>query len=201
VGVLHVIGRLLVALLLACPVVVVSQATAHAACSCTPRGVEQSADRADAVFRGTLVDQSTGSGAGGRKQTTYDVAADHLYKGDISAASVEVVSPGGDCGLGELTPDKRYMFFVEDNGSTLTTDRCNGTARADATMTRKVEKVLGEGTTVGGQSQAPAEQAEFTKVADAEPDELSRVAAPGAALVIVGLLGLLLVGRLSRRRD
>jgi hypothetical protein len=201
VGVPHALGRLLVALLLACPVAVVTQATAHAACSCVPRGVQQSADRADAVFSGTLTDQSTGQGQGGRKQTTYDVKADRLYQGDISASSVEVVSPGGDCGLGELTLDKRYMFFVEDNGRTLTTDRCNGTARADADLVRKVERVLGEGSQVGGGSQPPAEKAEFTKVADAEPEALSRVAAPGAALVIVGLLGLLLVGRLSRRRD
>jgi len=198
--VLHVLGRLLIALLLACPAVVVSQGTAHAACTCSPRGVQQSADRADAVFRGTVVDQSTSSaGTGGRKDTTYDVAADRLYKGSISAASVEVVSPGGDCGLGELTLDKRYLFFVEDDGRSLTTDRCNGTARADPTLTGKVEKVLGAGSTVGGEPQPQAEAAEFTKVADAEPEELSRVAAPGAALVIVGLLGLLLVGRLSRR--
>jgi hypothetical protein len=189
-----------IGLLLACPVVALPQIAAHAACSCSARSVQESAQRADAVFSGRLADQSTGrTGAGGRKETTYEVDAETLYKGDISASQVEVVSPSGSCTLGALKTDRRYVFFVKDDGSSLTTNRCSGTAQADAALTRKVEKALGAGAAVGGQEQPPAEKAVFTKVADAEPDSLSRIAAPGAALVIVGLLGLLLVGRLSRR--
>jgi len=192
--------RLVIALLLACPAVVLPQMAAHAACSCSTRHVQDAAKRADAVFSGTLLDQSSeGTGQRGRKETTYDVEAETLYKGDISAARVEVVSPGDNCTLGTLVADRRYVFFVVEEGSALTTDRCSGTARADASLTHKVEKALGEGAPVGRQTEPPVEKAEFTKVADAEPAALSRVAAPGAALVIVGLLGLLLVGRLSRR--
>ena len=41
--------------------------------------------------------------------------------------------------------------------------------------------------------------AEFTRVAHADPPPLSRLLAPGAALLIISLLGLLVVGRLGRR--
>jgi hypothetical protein len=41
--------------------------------------------------------------------------------------------------------------------------------------------------------------ATFTKVAGAEPMSLTRLLAPGAAVVIVCLLGLVVVGRSTRR--
>jgi hypothetical protein len=47
--------------------------------------------------------------------------------------------------------------------------------------------------------QAPPAVAELTPVADAAPPSLTRLLAPGAALLIVSVLGLLVVGRLGRR--
>jgi len=195
-----VLRRLLIALLLASPAVVLWQTTAHAACSCTAGTVQESAHRADAVFTGTLVDQSTGrTGANGSKETTYDIEAETVYKGEVTTADVMVVSPRNACTLGGLEADQRYVFFVTEDGTSFTTNRCGGTDVADATLLRKVEKALGEGTDVGEQPAAEPEKAVFTKVADAEPEELTRLAAPGAALVIIGLLGLLFVGFRSRR--
>ena len=39
----------------------------------------------------------------------------------------------------------------------------------------------------------------MTKVEEADPASVSRLAAPGGALLLVGFLGLLVVGRLARK--
>ncbi len=194
-----VLRRLLIALLLACPAIVLSQMSAHAACSCKPGNVQQSAQSADAVFSGVLAGQSTGpTGTDGARETTYEIEAETAYKGDIRTADVVVTSPKNACTLGKLVADRKYVFFVTMDGAAFTTDRCGGTGPANATLVDKVERVLGTGSDVGVAPPAAAEAAEFTKVDDAEPDSLTRLAAPGAALVIVGLLGLILVRLRSR---
>ena len=63
--------RLLIALLLACPAIVLTQMSAHAACSCKPGNVQHSAQAADAVFSGVLQGQSTApASANGARATT-----------------------------------------------------------------------------------------------------------------------------------
>jgi hypothetical protein len=194
-----VLRRLLIALLLACPAIVLTQMSAHAACSCKPGNVQQSAQRADAVFSGLLQNQSTGAtGTDGARETTYEIEAETAYKGDIRTADVVVTSPKNPCGLGKLVTDRKYVFFVTMDGAAFTTDRCGGTAPADPALVQKVERVLGTGSELGVTTPPPAEAAEFTKVDDAEPESLARLAAPGAALVIIGLLGLVLVRLRSR---
>ena len=191
--------RLLIALLLACPAVVLSQMSAHAACTCKPGNVPQSAQRADAVFSGLLQNQSIGpTGANAARETTYEIEAETVYKGDVRTADVVVDSPRNPCGLGRLQADRRYVFFVTMDGAAFTTDRCSGTAPANATLVGKVERVLGTGSDLGAPPPPVVEAAVFTKVDDAEPESLTRLAAPGAALVIVGLLGLVFVRLRSR---
>ena len=186
--------RLLIALLLACPAVVLSPVTADAACSCQAGNVRQSAAAADVVFSGALTRQTLDS-----EQATYEVAAERLYKGSVTTADVEVVSPRDGCGLGRLQVERRYVFFVTESGAEFMTNQCSGTTLANEQAVASVQRVLGAGQDLTTPPPPEPEAAEFTKVADAEPETLSRLAAPGAALVIVGLLGLLLVGRLSRR--
>ena len=189
--------RLLAALVLACVGVVLAQVPSHAVCRCVQSDVRTDIKRADAVFRGVVVDSSGTSGGTNRDSATYEIEADTVYQGDVRTSSVEVRSRNNDCSLGELKSDEPYVFFVTEDGSKLLADKCGGTAESSGKLVNQVEQVLGQGTQLGGGSNEPDEPVavEFTKVSDAEPDSLTRIAAPGVALVLVGLLGLLVVRR------
>jgi hypothetical protein len=187
--------RLLAALVLACVGVVLAEVPSHAVCRCVQSDVQTDIKRADAVFSGVLVDSSGTAGGSKSDFATYEIAADTVYKGDVRTARVAVRSRNDDCSLGDLKADDRYVFFVTEDGSELRADQCGGTT-ASGRVLRQVEQVLGEGTPLG-RSNEPDEPVvvEFTKVSDAEPDSLTRIAAPGLAMVLVGLLGLLVVRR------
>jgi hypothetical protein len=186
--------RFLVALLLAGCGVVLGQVPAQAVDCPAARTADQT-KQAAGVFSGTVTD-ARNDRTDGRRTTTYDVEVGRVYKGDVRTATVEVTTDRTASGLADLPADKEYVFFVEDEGSVLTSDRCSGTARASGDLVSKVEKLLGE-----GRPAVPPEpqHAVFTPVADAEPTSLPRLAAPGAALVLAGLLGLIVVRRLGRR--
>ena len=96
-----------------------------------------------------------------------------------------------------MTADNRYLFFVRAADANLLANSCGGTAPATSARTQKIVALLGAGTTPIPPT--PAE-AEFTQVAGADPPSLTRLAAPGAAALLVGLLGLLVFGRLGRTR-
>jgi hypothetical protein len=185
--------RLLAVLILAGCAVVLGPLSAQAA-DCPPAHTADQTKEAAGVFTGTVTDSRSGR-ADGSRTTTYDVEVDRVYKGDVKTATVEVTTDRGATGL-DLTADKEYVFFVEEDGGALTSDGCSGTARASGDLVSKVEKLLGE-----GRSPVPPEpvHAVFTPVADAKPTSLPRLAAPGAALVLAGLLGLIVVRRVGRR--
>ena len=194
-----VFPRLLISLALACAGVVLAQMPAHA-CRCAQEGVRDQAARADVVFSGVLVDSRRGTrGPDGKDATFYEVEAETLYQGDITTDSVDVVSAANSCSLGKLKSDRRYVFFAVEKGGELRADQCGGTGRARGDLLRTVEKVLGEGTSLGTPSPEEPAAPEFTRVAGAEPEALTRLAAPGLALVLAGLLGLGVVRRAARR--
>lgn len=191
----RLLQRLLPVMVLACAGVVLAQVPAQAACRCVQSDVRTDIKRADAVFSGIVV-ESSGTSGSKNDFASYQVKADTLYKGDVRTSSLEVRSQNDDCGLGDLKADRRYVFFVTEDGSQLRTDRCSGTAPSSSGLIRQIEQELGEGSPLG-RSKGPSEPVTvaFTRVTDAEPDSLTRTAAPGAALVLVGLLGLLVVRR------
>ncbi|MFL6003074.1 MAG: hypothetical protein ACJ72P_09725 [Nocardioides sp.] len=189
--------RLFSALVLVCVGIVLAQVPAQAVCRCVQQSdVQTDIKRADAVFSGVVV-ESSGTARGSKSDfATYEIEADTVYKGNVRTSTVDVRSKNDDCSLGELRSDKPYVFFVTEQSSELRADQCGGTAASSGKLVRQVEQVLGAGSTLGGTNK-PDEpvEVEFTKVSDADPDSLTRIAAPGAALVLVGLLGLLVVRR------
>lgn len=186
---------LLSALLLAGSLLVATPGGATAApdgrCPQSREGIDQLTMKADDVFTAT-VDKRTGQG----RTVVYDVTVDRVYKGDLDTVEATVSTPSSarECGLPDLRSGTDYVFFTA--GADLETTSTSGTAQATDARVGRIERLLGEGRSV-----APVEPAEatFTRVAG-ERTSFERLAAPGAALAIVGVLGLLLVAGLGRRR-
>ena len=190
--------RMLAALLLAGCAVVLGQLPAHA-CSCVTTHMQSQTKAANDVFTGKVTHVSSDGKKGQAGATvTYDVEVERVYKGDIKTATVQVSSgrSASSCGLGQLPAHRRYLFFAHSDASQLTSDTCSGTARATDIAVHKVERLLGDGRSP---VPPPPAKAVFTKVVDAQPTSLPRLAAPGVAMVLVGLLGLIVVRRLGKR--
>jgi hypothetical protein len=195
--------RLIVALFVAGCCVVVTALPAHA-CSCVVATTQTHTKDAKAVFTGTVTSASSaGQATNGTTKpgasVTHEVTVERVYKGNITTESVQVTTRVADketCGLGELTPGRSYLFFTQGTPDGWTADRCGGTAPASDHLVAQVVRLLGD-----GRPAVPPEppQAVFTNVSDGAPASLTRAAAPGLALVLVGLLGLVVVRRLGRR--
>ena len=194
----RLIRRTLVLLIVGLTTVVVTEAPAHA-CRCKDLTLPQEVNNASGVFSGTVTMASGPTTSGKRQMMSYDVKVDRVYKGDISSPQVTVKSDASEaaCGLTGITADNRYLFFVRANGSNLLANSCGGTGPATSARTQRIVALLGAGSTPIPPT--PADPV-FTPVADAEPLSLTRLAAPGAAMVLVGLLGWMILGALGRSR-
>jgi hypothetical protein len=172
-----------------------SPAQARTAAPCPQRSLHQEIKRADVVFRGVVDKVQAVRGKGDRRTRTYKVTADRVYRSSLVTDSVRVTAQlGVRCPPPHLRKGKRYIFFVNEEGPRLVSTPA--TARASSELTDRVVAKLGDGDQP--RSTPPADP-EYTLVADAAPPRLSRLLAPGAALVIVSLLGLLVAGRMGRR--
>lgn len=181
--------------MLACAVPALVPSAASAACSCQDVSIRQAADRADVVFRGTLVEQSV---TGDTRSYSIDVA--RIYRGRVAETPVVVESPrqGTDCGLGALQVDRSYVVFARENRTALVSERCDATGPATPAYLREVQRVLGPGNALPRPGDGSAEEepdVEFTRVDGSAPPDLSRLAAPGAAIALIGLLGLVVFRR------
>jgi len=167
---------------------------------------------ADAVFTGTVASSTRsevagtvgGTGSDAVITITNEVVLDRVYKGRIDDVDQTVLTTQrtqATCGLGQLQVDSRYVFIVAADGAVegaWSDDGCSGTRAATAALIAEVQGVLGKGRPAT--PPAAPEPAVLTEVDTAAPTSVSRAAAPGVALVLVGFLGLILVGRLNARR-
>jgi hypothetical protein len=170
-------------------------APALAAPGCASTTLAQDIGKADVVFRGVVTKVRPVRVAGGERTRSYTVRADRVYKSSLVTQKVTVTATVGTaCSLPVLSRGKHYIFLARERGAQLLAGQ--GTARARQALTNHVVDRLGNGVVP---RVPPPATAEFTRVADASPPSLSRLLAPGAALVIISLLGLLVLGRVGRR--
>lgn len=173
-----------------------SSAVAATAPACPNSSIAHDIAKADVVFRGVVTKARAVHGTGAQQTRSYRVAADRVYKSSLVTRSVLVTARAGRgaCTLPKLTKGARYLFFVNEKGPRLMAT--TATAKATGQLTHRVVKRLGDGIQP---AKSPPAVAELTKVAGASPPSLSRLLAPGAAVLILSLLGLLVVSRLGRR--
>ena len=188
---LMTVARLAIAALLAMSGLVLATAAPAFACKCQVAEIEQQSSEADAVFMAEV----RGVAETDRK-FEYAVLATHAYKGTVERdTAIETNQDAQACGLGELKNGTSYVFLVTGDTPPYTATSCGGSGPANDKRLSEVEAVLGAGTEI---LEPPPPAPTMTKVEDAAPPSVARLAAPGGALVLIGFLGLLVVGRLAR---
>ncbi len=177
---------------------VVGGAAPAFACSCARATIQKSADASNVVFRGTLVAITPPAGdTSSTAMTTYAIQARTAYKGAVDYnTEIQSEVSGASCGLEGMEEGTEYVFFATGTAAPYHASLCGGTEPVTPERLTKIEQVLGEGTAI---EVPPLPAPTRTKIEESPPASFSRMAAPGAAVVVLGLLGLLLVGRLSRR--
>jgi hypothetical protein len=168
--------------------------------ACPQVSLDDSSKAAMAVFSGVVGDIQRSARPDGQPGAIYTqtVTVDLVYQGNITTETVAVQTDRNRaaCSLGALATGAEYMFFVTGTGDPWVAGGTSGTRTSNEAVIAKVVELLGPGEPP---VQPPPETAEFTPVDTSKPDSLSRAAAPGAALVLVGLLGLMVVRGVSRR--
>lgn len=138
-GPVGVVGRLLVAGLLAL-ILVVHPARPASACSCATFTEAQAFARSDAVFAGALVEIRTPEGADYRKPERFIFEVDRVYKGEVWARQTVVTAQDGmSCGL-EIVGRGPFVVYAETDGGGLVQPRRSELASSLCSGTRELSE-------------------------------------------------------------
>jgi hypothetical protein len=138
--------RLLVAILLACGMVVTVGSGPALACSCAMAETPDFVSWSDDIVAGTLLDirEPRGLVMSSADPNVYTVDVDAVFKGDAGRRVVfESAMSGASCGLEGMVADQRYVFFLSHDGDTRSASLCGGTAPASVGLLAEVEAVTG----------------------------------------------------------
>ena len=192
-------------MLLATAGVLVAQAPAHA-CKCVNTTTAEDAAAADAVFSGTVREtHKPEPDDSGRLKglVTYVVDVDRVYKeeGTVVTGTVQVFSQqaSASCGLGNLPPGTEYLFFAQARDAGFRASSCGGSRPATTASVADVEGVLGPGKQMVPDGAKP--ELVLTAVETTAPPTVGRLVAPGVAVALLGLLGLVFVRVAGSRRS
>ena len=135
---------------------------------------------------------------------TYVVDVDMVYKeeGTVVTDTVQVLSQqaSASCGLGDLPPGTEYLFFAQARDAGFRRGSCGGSRPATAASVSDVEGVLGPGKQMVPDGAKPELRPHRGR--DRRPAApWARLVAPGVAVALLGLLGLVFVRVAGSRRS
>lgn len=139
----------------------------------------------------------TGAGKAAKKggPVVYPVTVVKALKGVSGGSSLRVALNPGPCQPKSLTTNEDYYFFAQKKGSTIL---AAGSAPRVEEYTDKLQAQIAK---EFPEVIAPEpQQVSFSAPDSPEGQQLAKVVAPGVVLVVVGLLGLIIVMILGRRR-
>ena len=167
--------------------------------------VDARAIAVDDVFAGKV---KAAQPAKNPKRIGYVVAVDESFRGTIAKGKRVLVTIDWPADVHPtVQPDRTYLFFTKQAaGGHVVADACTGTAllpagltpRLAAALRRSLASVEPTPTTPTPTAAPVGFHAPADRVGD--PPDLSRVLASGGAISLIGVLGLLLVSRVGRRR-
>jgi hypothetical protein len=153
---------------------------------CTQPTVVRAAERADVVFTGTV----SRSRPEGQERRRVSVEVDRIYAGSVEEDPATVTVPADE----RPRVGREWVFFVDSSGGRFTAPACSGGREATASVVRRVEDTLGAGR-VYVEPEPPPEPLAYSELDVSEPTSLGRLVAPGAAVFLLGALGLLVTRR------